>query len=67
MQKEYENKLLNSELPGSRSWLEETERLYAEVSQRVKALTDRHLRELARLKMNPAVEQALTAFMTELL
>lgn len=29
MQKEYENKLLNFELPGSKSWIEQTEKLYS--------------------------------------
>lgn len=67
MQKEYENKLLNSELPGSKTWIEETEKIYNEIKEKVKSIADKHIKELSRQKMNALVEEQITNLINELL
>lgn len=62
MQKEYENKLLNFQLPGSKSWTEESERLHVQVREKVKAISTKYVNLLAKQKMNEAVLDIIGKF-----
>ena len=50
--KEYENKLLNYELPGNKHWVDEVEKIHSQVKEKLKVIIRKFIDELSNEKMN---------------
>jgi hypothetical protein len=65
--KEYENKLVNFELPGNKHWVDEIDKIYSQIKDKISGISNNYLSELKMARMNTNVEAIITNFVNELL